>query len=129
MDIVENQGNGFGLEAAGIIRRTGTNVADLQVGDRVMILSSNCVSTSVIVSEYVCERIPSGLSFEDAATMPCVFATAVHSILDVANLRKGQVSSRISTQLEWAIADAFPSRSSSIVHVVASALQRSSWHR
>lgn len=92
MDIVESQGNGFGLEAAGIVRRTGPSVTDLEVGDRVMILSSNCFSTSVIVSEYVCERIPSGLSFEDAATMPCVFATAVHSIMEVGNLRKGQVS-------------------------------------
>ncbi|KAJ5263648.1 Acyl transferase/acyl hydrolase/lysophospholipase [Penicillium angulare] len=90
MDIVESQENGFGLEAAGIVRRTGPSVADLEVGDRVMILSSICFSTSVIVSEYVCERIPSGLSFEDAATMPCVFATAVHSIMEVGNLRKEQ---------------------------------------
>ncbi|KAJ5720443.1 Acyl transferase/acyl hydrolase/lysophospholipase [Penicillium malachiteum] len=90
LDIVEAPGNGFGLEAAGVVHRTGPNVRDLEVGDRIMLLSSDCFSTDVVVSEKVCERIPAGLSFEDAATMPCVFATAVYSLFEVGNLQAGQ---------------------------------------
>ncbi|KAJ6008477.1 Acyl transferase/acyl hydrolase/lysophospholipase [Penicillium herquei] len=90
LDIVQAPGNGFGLEAAGVVRRTGPNVRDLEVGDRVMLLSSGCFSTDVVVSEKVCERIPAGLSFEDAATMPCVFATAMYSLFEVGNLQSGQ---------------------------------------
>jgi NADPH:quinone reductase-like Zn-dependent oxidoreductase len=56
-----------------------------------MILSSCLFGTRVVVPADVCERIPGGLSFEDAATMPCVFATALYSIFDVGNLQKGQV--------------------------------------
>lgn len=91
MGIVEAQENGFGLEAAGIVRRIGPNVRDLMPGDRVMLLSSCAFGTRVVVSENVCERIPGGLSFEDAATMPCVFATAIYAIFDVGNLKRGQV--------------------------------------
>lgn len=91
MGIVESQENGFGLEAAGVVRRVGGKVKDLGPGDRVMLLSCCSFGTRVVVSENVCERIPGGLSFEDAATMPCVFATALYSILDVGNLQKGQV--------------------------------------
>ncbi|KAJ5740086.1 Acyl transferase/acyl hydrolase/lysophospholipase [Penicillium manginii] len=90
MGIVETQENGFGLEASGIVRRVGQKVKDLTPGDRVMILSSCLFGTRVVVPADVCERIPGGLSFEDAATMPCVFATALYSIFDVGNLQKGQ---------------------------------------
>lgn len=92
MGIVEAQENGFGLEASGRVRRVGQKVKDLGPGDRVMILSSCSFGTRLVVPEDVCERIPGGLSFEDAATMPCVFATAIYSIFDVGNLQKGQVS-------------------------------------
>ncbi|KAJ5989668.1 Acyl transferase/acyl hydrolase/lysophospholipase [Penicillium waksmanii] len=91
MGIVETQENGFGLEASGIVRRIGQKVQDLRPGDRVMILSSCSFGSRVVVPEDVCEKIPGGLSFEDAATMPCVFATALYSIFDVGNLQKGQM--------------------------------------
>ncbi|SCV54257.1 uncharacterized protein FFB14_13561 [Fusarium fujikuroi] len=41
-----------------------------------MFISHSEFSTQVIVSENLCEKIPDNLSFEDAATMPCVFATS-----------------------------------------------------
>lgn len=91
MGIIETQENGFGLEASGTVRRVGREVQDLRPGDRVMVLSSCSFGTRVVVPEDVCERIPGGLSFEDAATIPCVFATALYSIFDVGNLQKGQV--------------------------------------
>jgi len=103
MGIVEAEENGFGLEGAGIVRRVGNKVTDLLPGDRVMLLSSCSFASRVIVSENVCEKIPGGLSFEDAATMPCVFATALYSIFDVGNLKKGQVRLLISSGWQRAV--------------------------
>lgn len=91
MGIVEASEIGFGLEAAGTVRRTGPQVKDLKAGDRVFLIGSGAFSTQVVVSENLCEKIPGGLSFEDAATMPCVFATSIYCIFDVGNLEKGQV--------------------------------------
>lgn len=91
MDIVEASRTGFGLEAAGTVRRTGPHVKDLKAGDRVFLIGSDAFSTRLIVSENLCEKIPGGLSFDDAATMPCVFATSIYCIFNIGNLQKGQV--------------------------------------
>ncbi|GKZ27195.1 type I Iterative Polyketide synthase (PKS), partial [Aspergillus brasiliensis] len=88
--IVGDSANGFGLEAAGIVRRTGANVASLNAGDRVMLISNCTFATCRVVSENLCEKIPDGLSFEDAATMPCVFATSIYSIFSIGNLKRGE---------------------------------------
>ena len=93
MGVLETSGQGFGYEAAGIVRRTGPTVKDMKVGDRVMLFSGGAFASQVIVSENLCEVIPNGLSFEDAAAMPCVFATSMYSLFDVGNLKKGQVCS------------------------------------
>ncbi|KAJ5652341.1 Acyl transferase/acyl hydrolase/lysophospholipase [Penicillium longicatenatum] len=90
MGIVEASEIGFGLEAAGIVRRTGPQVKDLKAGDRVFLMGSGAFSTQIVVSKSVCEKIPDGLSFEDAATMPCVFATSIYCLFNIGNLQKGQ---------------------------------------
>ncbi|KAE8140176.1 hypothetical protein BDV38DRAFT_280173 [Aspergillus pseudotamarii] len=90
MGIVQNPGSGFGVEGAGIVRRTGAAVQELNLGDRVMVMSNSIFATRVVLSENFCVKIPSGLSFEDAATMPCVFATVIYSIFHIGNLKRGQ---------------------------------------
>ncbi|PKY00760.1 polyketide synthase [Aspergillus campestris IBT 28561] len=90
MGIVEASGGGIGQEAAGIVRRTGATVTTLQAGDRVMLLSNYMFSTRRVLPESLCEKIPDGLSFEDAATLPLVFATAIYSLFHLGNLKKGQ---------------------------------------
>ncbi|OJI96712.1 hypothetical protein ASPVEDRAFT_119070 [Aspergillus versicolor CBS 583.65] len=90
MGIVEGPANDFGHEAAGIIRRTGPNATHLTLGDRVMLLSNSAFASTRVVAEDLCVKIPSGLSFEDAATMPCVYATSIYSIFNVGNLKKGE---------------------------------------
>jgi Zn-dependent alcohol dehydrogenase len=83
---------GLGLEASGIVSRVGPEVRELCLGDRVILLGSGTLSTLMTISETLCEKIPSNLSFEDAATMPTVFTTAVCGLLNIGNLQKGQVS-------------------------------------
>ncbi|CAI7576810.1 unnamed protein product [Penicillium palitans] len=90
MGIVEAKDNEFGHEGAGIVRRIGPEVQYLKVGDRVMVVGSCLFGTQLVLSENLCEKIPGGLSFTDAASMPCVFSTSIYSIFDVGNLKKGQ---------------------------------------
>lgn len=92
MGIVEGD-NGFGLEGAGIVNRIGPNVKGVKPGDRVLFIAHDSFATHVVMSENLCEKIPDDLSFEDAATIPCVFATSYHSIFNMGNLKKGQVGS------------------------------------
>ncbi|KAH7168199.1 hypothetical protein DER46DRAFT_679392 [Fusarium sp. MPI-SDFR-AT-0072] len=74
----------------GIVGRIGPNVKGLNTRDRVIFISHAAFSTQVVVSENLCEKIPDDLSFDDAATMPCGFATSYYSIFNVGNLKKEQ---------------------------------------
>lgn len=102
MGIVEDSLDNLGQEAAGVVKRTGPNVTCFQPGDRVMLMATGTFATNQIVSEDLCQKIPGGLNFADAASMPCVYATSIYSIFDVGNLRKGQVSLIINLCLNLA---------------------------
>jgi NADPH:quinone reductase-like Zn-dependent oxidoreductase len=87
MGIIGNAG--FGVENSGIVSEVGSTVTDLKVGDRVMFLVSNCFSTRSRIAAQRCVKLPSSISWEEAASMPCVYATVIHSLLDVGGLQKG----------------------------------------
>lgn len=80
----------LGIEACGIVRKVGPNARDLNPGDRVFAFGEGCFSTHLILPQKVFAKIPDSLSFEDAATMPCVFATVIHGLLDQGGLQAGQ---------------------------------------
>lgn len=83
--------NGLGIESSGIVSRVGPEVTDLWVGDRVMLLGDGSFGSHVVTPERLCARIPTSLDFEDAASMPAVFATAVCSLFHIGKLQNGQV--------------------------------------
>jgi NADPH:quinone reductase-like Zn-dependent oxidoreductase len=60
-------------------------------GDKVILLGRGNLQSRVIVDANHCLKIPSGLSLEQAATMPTVFATAIYSLIEVGSSKKGQV--------------------------------------
>jgi hypothetical protein len=94
-----DEGNSLGCECAGVVRKIGANVQNVQVGDRVMLLGGGgSLGTSIQIPSRVCIKLSEQLSFEDAATMPCVYITAIRSLLDIGRLQKGQVSERYSDQ-------------------------------
>lgn len=61
---------------------------NLAVGDRVMILGQNLLSTTTIVCAKQCVKIPDTLSLEDAASIPFAFATALHGLIKLGRLQK-----------------------------------------
>ena len=90
----------LGFEVTGLVRRIGCNVQNLATGDRIFALTpEGCISTTVILPATLCVKIPNNLSFDEAATMPVCFATAIHSLVDVGHLEKGQVRTTLSSNL------------------------------
>ncbi|KAL8700930.1 MAG: hypothetical protein Q9224_000732 [Gallowayella concinna] len=81
---------GMGMDSSGVISRVGPEVRDLAVGDRVMCLGAGNFASHVVTPEALCERIPHTLSFEEAATMPVAYATAMAAFYDIGNLRPRQ---------------------------------------
>lgn len=92
MGQVEETDGALGSDGSGIVRHIGSKVRDLVVGDRVFALTTGCFSTFVRSSSSNCAKIPPGLSFEDAATMPSVYSTVIHSLINIGHLQKDQVS-------------------------------------
>jgi len=80
----------FGLEGSAIVRRVGPLVKHVKKGDAVLVSSQGLLCTRKVVSGDSCFPIFANMSLEDAATVACVYGTAIYSLLEVGNLRKGQ---------------------------------------
>lgn len=85
------QGDMFGDEGAGIVSRVGSNVRNLSAGDRVMTWTFGTLSTRLKTISGACVKIPDSLTFQDAATMACVYVTVLYSLLDIGRLEADQV--------------------------------------
>ncbi|MBV9300237.1 MAG: SDR family NAD(P)-dependent oxidoreductase, partial [Verrucomicrobia bacterium] len=80
----------FGDEIAGVVKAVGTGVKHVAPGDRVFGLALCGLASYTLVKACNVRRIPDGISFEQAATLPVVFMTAWHALQNVARLRKGE---------------------------------------
>ncbi|KIA75812.1 hypothetical protein HK57_00426 [Aspergillus ustus] len=80
----------LGFEGSGIVRRLGSEVTDLTVGDRVTLISSGLFTTRAVVRRELCVKLPGELAMDEAATMLVVYLTAIYALLDVGGLREGQ---------------------------------------
>lgn len=90
MGVVELPIRQFGLEAAGIVTRVGADVKDIRIGDRVCCLKKHAYSTYLVTPDIFCTKIPDRLSFDEAASMLMPYVTAIHSLVNVGRLEKGQ---------------------------------------
>ena len=91
-DILEDGFTGptLGLECAGTIVATGAAVENFNVGDRVVALAPLAFSTHVTVSSGQVVKLPAGMSFEAAATLPTAFITAYYSLITLAQLQRDE---------------------------------------
>ncbi|ORX93617.1 reducing type I polyketide synthase [Clohesyomyces aquaticus] len=80
----------FGSECAGIVQAVGADVYHVQVGDRVVVASHHVFRTYVRVPGRTVFRIPSTMSFVEAASLSTNFSTAYHSIINLARLQRGE---------------------------------------
>ena len=83
----------MGLECAGIITRVGSDAAaqGYTVGDRVLCaLRKSSFPSRAIVEWTSTMRMPTELSFQEAASLPVAFLTAYFSLVEIARLQRTQ---------------------------------------
>ncbi|KAI9830656.1 MAG: hypothetical protein M1819_005466 [Sarea resinae] len=80
-------------EVAGVVSAVGSNMADrYRVGDKVMATGAEPFASQARVDGYCAHVIPQSLNgdFAKAASIPLVFLTAYHGLVNVARLTPGQ---------------------------------------
>ncbi|MGW2200359.1 zinc-binding dehydrogenase, partial [Streptosporangium sp. NPDC001682] len=80
----------MGSEAAGVVLEVGPEVDDLRPGDWAAGLTEGAFGPVVVTGAGGLTKIPDGVSFEQAATIPVVFLTAYYGLMDLAGLREGE---------------------------------------
>lgn len=80
----------FGFESAGTVRRVGRKQRQFAIGDRVLHLAPGAMRTVVRTTPTTLQLIPQRLSFEEAVSIPVVYATAYHALVDLARMREGE---------------------------------------
>lgn len=84
--------NAMGSEGVGYVTRRGANVTSLEIGDRVVWRGVEChgYATKLQRPAEYCVKVPDSLSNEDAAGFAFPYMTALWSLVDKANLQRGQ---------------------------------------
>lgn len=90
MGSVSNPKDYLGVECSGVIGAVGSNVTDVQVGDRVLAMSEGAYSTVARCLHTSVAKIPEGMDFETACTIPVVYCTAYYAIHDLARMERGE---------------------------------------
>ena len=80
----------LGFEASGIITHVGQHVSSFKSGDKVCTLGSGAHRTIFRNKADFCQKIPDGLSFEEAATLPLVHCTAYYALVHIARVQPKQ---------------------------------------
>ncbi|MEK0787189.1 MDR/SDR family oxidoreductase, partial [Mycobacterium ulcerans] len=82
---------GLGVEAAGIVIDTAGDVDDFAPGDAMMgIFPNNAFAPTAATDHRPVVAIPPGWSCPQAASVPVAFVTAYSALIDIAALRAGQ---------------------------------------
>ncbi len=79
----------LGIECAGEIVETGKDVVNFSVGDRVVALARNSISTFVTADVKFVYRIPDTLTLEQAAGLPTAYVTAHFCLKQVVKIKPG----------------------------------------
>ncbi|PQE04373.1 Acyl transferase acyl hydrolase lysophospholipase protein [Rutstroemia sp. NJR-2017a BVV2] len=90
MGIVPENEYLLGCECAGVVKRVAPGVTKFKVGDRVAANWMGCYANRLQCPPERAHIIPSSMSFEDAATIPVVYLTALYSLYHLGNLQEGQ---------------------------------------
>ncbi|KAH0592344.1 Polyketide synthase [Metarhizium humberi] len=87
-------GQGIGRDCVGLVTEIGSSVTDVAVGDRVMavrtIPSSGALSSLFRTHCSAVQKIPDGVGYLEAATIPWNFCTAHYCIVKVARVQPGE---------------------------------------
>ncbi|KUL44570.1 type I polyketide synthase [Streptomyces regalis] len=82
--------DGPGFECAGIVTAVGEGVREPAVGDRVCAAVPACLASHTVAPAAAVVKIPDGLGFAEAATLPVAFLTVHYALHDLARLAAGE---------------------------------------
>jgi NADPH:quinone reductase-like Zn-dependent oxidoreductase/NAD(P)-dependent dehydrogenase (short-subunit alcohol dehydrogenase family)/acyl carrier protein len=82
--------NGLGQEGAGIVLEVGSAVTDLKPGDRVMGMFPGSIGPVTVTDEEMLAPLPDSWTFAEGASIPLVFTTAYHGLLNLADMKAGE---------------------------------------
>jgi len=80
----------LGGECAGRVVAVGAGITELKLGDHVVAIAEASLATFATTTAALVRRIPAGIGFADAATLPFTFMTAWHALHTLGGLRRGQ---------------------------------------
>jgi NADPH:quinone reductase-like Zn-dependent oxidoreductase len=80
----------FGADFAGTVEAIGEDVTEFQPGDRVFGGAAGAFAEYVAARKSRIARIPDGVTFEQAASMPIAAITALQALRDTGQLQAGQ---------------------------------------
>jgi NADPH:quinone reductase-like Zn-dependent oxidoreductase/acyl carrier protein/NADP-dependent 3-hydroxy acid dehydrogenase YdfG len=80
----------LGLECAGIVTAVGDGEVNFAVGDRVMAFAPASLGTHTVTAAHAVMRMPAGMDFAAAATVPVAFLTVAYSLGHLAQLGAGE---------------------------------------
>ncbi|MEU1056986.1 SDR family NAD(P)-dependent oxidoreductase, partial [Streptomyces sp. NPDC005876] len=80
----------IGNEGAGVVTEVGPGVTRFAPGDRVMGLFEGAGGPVAVADCRTLAPMPRGWSFEQAASVPCVYLTAWFGLRDLAGLERGE---------------------------------------
>ncbi|MDQ3787526.1 MAG: type I polyketide synthase, partial [Actinomycetota bacterium] len=82
--------NGLGQEGAGIVLEVGSAVTHLKTGDRVMGMFPGSIGPVTVTDQEMLAPLPADWSFAEGASIPLVFTTAYHGLLNLAHMKAGE---------------------------------------
>jgi phthiocerol/phenolphthiocerol synthesis type-I polyketide synthase C len=80
----------MGLECAGVVTAVGADVNGYLVGDRVMAFAPAALSSETVTKAHAVMRMPAGMDFAAAATVPVAFLTTVYALGYLARIEAGE---------------------------------------
>ncbi|MFF4527534.1 SDR family NAD(P)-dependent oxidoreductase [Streptomyces bluensis] len=81
---------GLGMECAGVVTDIGPGTTGWAPGDRVFGLAAAALASHTVADAEAVGRVPDGMSFTEAATLPVVLATVHHTLGHLARLAPGE---------------------------------------
>jgi NADPH2:quinone reductase len=80
----------LGLECAGEVESVGQGVTDLAIGDRIMCSARHAIAEFAVTDAGRATKIPAGMSFEEAASLPVALQTMHDALVTNGRLKKGE---------------------------------------
>ncbi len=80
----------MGSEAAGVVAEVGPGATGFAPGDRVMGFVTGGLGPLSVTDARMLVPVPEGWSFEQAASVPVVFLTAYHGLVDLGQVQRGE---------------------------------------